>query len=95
MLYVGVILNINSFVQYTIEKDKIGAEGAEEIGKALLKNRALTILNIGSNNIGNEGAKAIGDALLKNKTLTTLNLGNNLADFSQHSKFINNTMIRL
>ena len=65
----------------------IGAEGAKSIAGALLKNQALTKLNlshytlrylfifVGGNQIGDDGAKAIADALPMNQLLTQLNIG--------------------
>ncbi len=64
--------------------NKFHAEGTKEIAQALLVNRTLAKLNLGSHDsciavveddVGEEGAKALGLALLRNHTVNWLCLG--------------------
>ncbi|CAM4793083.1 unnamed protein product [Rotaria magnacalcarata] len=60
-----------------LERNNIGAEGAQHLAQALHNNTALTILNLQFNNIDDEAVRHLAQELHKHTTLTTLNLGGN------------------
>ena len=59
----------------TLDRNKIGAEGAKYIGEGIARVKACRALNLGANNsIGAEGAKYIGEGhSQESKSLLRLN----------------------
>jgi hypothetical protein len=56
---------------------QIGDAGAVALADCLLRNRALTVLNLRANLIGDDGAANLAAALMSNGSLTSLCLWSN------------------
>ncbi|CAM2702981.1 unnamed protein product [Rotaria socialis] len=70
-------MKILTLTELSLEKNRIGQQGAQYIADALRMNQTLTTLCLDTNQIGQRGAEHIADALKTNRTLTTLYLGEN------------------
>ena len=56
---------------------KLGASGADKIGKMLSHNKSITSINLGNNSIGDEGVEKLVEHLKCNNTIKCINLSDN------------------
>jgi len=67
-----------SLQSLNLQGNRIGVVGAGHLGRALTKNRSLTMLNLAFNSsLGEEGVLELGEALYGNSTLKVLNVAFN------------------
>ncbi|XP_053550169.1 NLR family CARD domain-containing protein 3 [Bombina bombina] len=61
----------------SLAENRLSNRGAKVLGRALMVNQSLSVLDLHGNSIGPSGARALADALQNNQVLLSLNLQNN------------------
>ncbi|XP_017952746.1 NLR family CARD domain-containing protein 3 [Xenopus tropicalis] len=61
----------------SLAENRLSNRGVKALGRALMVNRTLAVLDLHSNNIGPSGAMALAEVLRSNQVLLSLNLQNN------------------
>jgi len=86
---VGFLAQHPGVTRLNVSNNRIGPQGAEDIGRALALNTKIRGLWIGGNRIGAEGAGKLIDALSSNTTFTTLDLiANQIFDAHIHKHHV-------
>ncbi|CAE7530799.1 PIP5K3, partial [Symbiodinium microadriaticum] len=73
----ALLCNDTHLLEMDLSFNILGSKGAEDIAKALKKNRTLKSLNLRQNNLGPVGGMLVVDSLIVNKHIETLSLADN------------------